>query len=335
MIEVRELCRNYGELKAVQDVSFEIGHGEIVGLLGHNGAGKTTIMKMLTGYLEPSAGTIRIDGLEIAEQRRAIQRRIGYLPENCPLYPEMTVLDYLDYQASLHGLAPQRRAPAIRRAVERTELGAKATATIGTLSRGYRQRVGVAQAILHEPVILILDEPTNGLDPSQIQHMRDLVRELSADATLIISTHVLQEVEAVCGRVLIMRGGRLALDSSLSAIGRQPRLVVTLDRVPAEVDAVLSGVTGITGVTLLDQNGMASEWRPATFCPGGGRSARRRPGGCAGDQPARLVALWLGAGAPGSGSALRRGEPGAGGEHPCLKSCAWLAANWRPFSAPR
>jgi ABC-2 type transport system ATP-binding protein len=255
MIEVRELSRHYDELKAVQDVSFEIDHGEIVGLLGHNGAGKTTIMKMLTGYLEPSAGSIRIDGLDIAEQRRAIQRRIGYLPENCPLYPEMTVLDYLDYQASLHGLDPRRRASAICHAVERTELGAKATATIGTLSRGYRQRVGVAQAILHEPAILILDEPTNGLDPSQIQHMRGLVRELSADATLIISTHVLQEVEAVCGRVLIMRGGRLALDSRLKTIGRQPRLVVTLDRAMSEVEPVLAGLAGIAGLSLLDQDG--------------------------------------------------------------------------------
>ncbi len=139
--------------------------------------------------------------------------------------------------------------------MERTELGAKATATIGTLSRGYRQRVGVAQAILHEPRILILDEPTNGLDPSQIQHMRGLVRELSADATLIISTHVLQEVEAVCGRVLIMRGGRLALDSRLDAIGRQPRLLVSLDRDPAEVTPVLAGLSGITGITLLDRDG--------------------------------------------------------------------------------
>ncbi|MBK1716175.1 ABC transporter ATP-binding protein [Thiocystis violacea] len=254
MIEVRQLSRRYGELKAVQDVSFRIGTGEIVGLLGHNGAGKTTIMKMLTGYLEPSAGSIQIDGLDIAEQRREAQRRIGYLPENCPLYPEMTVLDYLDFQASLQGLGPDRRSAAIRRAVERTELGAKATASIGTLSRGYRQRVGVAQAILHEPRILILDEPTNGLDPSQIQHMRGLVRELSAEATLIISTHVLQEVEAVCGRVLIMRGGRLALDSRLDAIGRQPRLLVSLDREPTEAEPVLSGLAGIGAVRFLDRD---------------------------------------------------------------------------------
>ncbi len=255
MIEACALSRHYDALKAVQNVSFEIGQGEIVGLLGHNGAGKTTIMKMLTGYLEPSAGSIRVDGLEMAEQRRAIQRQIGYLPENCPLYPDMTVLDYLDYQASLHGLDPQRRVSAIRRAVERTELGAKATAIIGTLSRGYRQRVGVAQAILHEPTILILDEPTNGLDPSQIQHMRCLIRELSAGATLIISTHVLKEVEAVCGRVLILRGGCLALDSRLDAIGHQPRLIVTLDRALTEVAPVLSSITGITGVSLLDQDG--------------------------------------------------------------------------------
>ncbi|NEV60304.1 ABC transporter ATP-binding protein [Thiorhodococcus minor] len=253
MIEVRELSRSYGELKAVQDVSFSIGHGEIVGLLGHNGAGKTTIMKMLTGYLEPSGGEIRIDGLDIAEQRREAQRRIGYLPENCPIYPEMTVLDYLDYQASLHGISPKSRRATIRRAVERTELEAKATALIGTLSRGYRQRVGVAQAILHEPKILILDEPTNGLDPAQIQHMRSLVQELAQDATLIISTHILQEVEAVCGRVLIMRGGRMALDSRLDDIGRQPRLLVSLDRDPSEAQPILAKLAGVSGVSVLGE----------------------------------------------------------------------------------
>ncbi len=255
MIEVRELSRSYGELRAVQAVSFNIGRGEIVGLLGHNGAGKTTIMKMLTGYLEPSSGRISIDGLDIAEQRREAQRRIGYLPENCPLYPEMRVLDYLDYQAALHGMPANRRDGAIRRAIDRTELGPKATATIGTLSRGYRQRVGVAQAILHEPAILILDEPTNGLDPSQIQHMRSLVRELSADATLIISTHVLQEVEAVCSRVLIMRGGQLALDSALDAIGRPKRLLVTLDCSPEEARALLAGIEGVTAVDAWEEDG--------------------------------------------------------------------------------
>jgi len=255
MIEVQGLTRSYGDLRAVDEVSFAIGRGEVVGLLGHNGAGKTTIMKMLTGFLEPDSGEIRIDGLDIAADRRAVQRRIGYLPENCPLYPEMTVIDYLDHQAALHGLGPQERPAAIRRALERTELTAKGTVPIATLSRGYRQRVGVAQAILHEPAILILDEPTNGLDPSQIQHMRDLIRDLAQSATLIISTHILQEVEAVCDRVLILRAGRLALDARLADLSTSNRLLVTLDRPPAEVGPLLGGLSGVAAWSVLDAQG--------------------------------------------------------------------------------
>ncbi|MEJ2529535.1 MAG: ABC transporter ATP-binding protein, partial [Gammaproteobacteria bacterium] len=200
MIQVENLMRLYGDFTAVDDVSFSIGQGEIVGLLGHNGAGKTTIMKMLTGFLEPTAGTIDIDGLRIGRDTTAIQSRIGYLPENCPVWPEMTVIDYLDYQATLHGMAESQRKAAIARAIRRTALKEKATATIQTLSRGYRQRVGVAQAILHEPDIVILDEPTNGLDPTQIRQMRALIRELAQTATVIVSTHILQEVQAVCER---------------------------------------------------------------------------------------------------------------------------------------
>ena len=252
MIEIQGLSRSYGDLRAVDDVSFEIGRGEVVGLLGHNGAGKTTIMKMLTGFLEPDAGEIRIDGLDIATQRRAVQSRIGYLPENCPLYPEMTVIDYLDHQAALHGVGPDDRPAAIRGALERTELTAKATATIATLSRGYRQRVGVAQAILHGPAVLILDEPTNGLDPSQIQHMRDLIRNLAESATLIISTHILQEVEAVCDRVLILRAGRLALDQRLADLRAGSRLLLTLDRPPAEAGPLLAGLAGVGAWQALD-----------------------------------------------------------------------------------
>jgi len=255
MIQVQGLSRSYGDLRAVDDVSFDIGRGEVVGLLGHNGAGKTTIMKMLTGFLEPDSGEIRIDGLDIAADRRAVQRRIGYLPENCPLYPEMTVIDYLDYQAALHGVGPQDRPGAIRQVLGRTELAAKATALIATLSRGYRQRVGVAQAILHEPAILILDEPTNGLDPSQIRHMRDLIRDLAQTATLIISTHILQEVEAVCDRVLILRGGRLALDAHLAELRAGNRLLVTLDQGPAEVGPLLASLTGVTAWARLDAQG--------------------------------------------------------------------------------
>ncbi len=254
MIEVRNLSRSYVDLKAVSGVSFDIDHGEIVGLLGHNGAGKTTIMKMLTGYLEPSGGTIRIDGLDIAGHRREVQRRVGYLPENCPLYPEQTVLDALEYQAVLHALPSGARPAAIRRAVERTALQAKASAQVATLSRGYRQRLGVALAILHSPKILILDEPTNGLDPAQIQHMRELIQELARDAIVIVSTHILQEVEAVCTRVLIMSGGRLALDSQLAAVGRSPRLLVTLDRTAGEARPMLGALPGVNAVTLLDSD---------------------------------------------------------------------------------
>lgn len=229
MIHVEHLTRSYGPLKAVDDVSFTIGSGEIVGLLGHNGAGKTTILKMLTGFLEPTGGVIRIDGLDMAADRLAIQARIGYLPENCPVYPEMTVAGALGYHASLHGVRDADLGPMLREALARTGLTDKAGQDIATLSRGYRQRVGVARAILHRPKILILDEPTNGLDPTQIQHMRGLIRELAEEATLLISTHILQEVQAVCDRVLIIQHGRKALDARLADLGAHRRLLVTLD----------------------------------------------------------------------------------------------------------
>jgi ABC-2 type transport system ATP-binding protein len=248
MIEVQRLTRSYGDLKAVDDISFDIARSQVVGLLGHNGAGKTTVMKMLTGFLEPSAGDIRIEGLDIRERRQEVQKRIGYLPENCPLYPEMTVIDYLEYQATLHGVPSPQRPAAIRETIERTDLTPKADQIIATLSRGYHQRVGVAQSILHRPTVLILDEPTNGLDPSQIQHMRTLIRELSEDATLILSTHILQEVEAVCDRVLIMRTGRLALDSDLADLSNPSRLLVSLAQEPAQATPVLMDLGPVTAV---------------------------------------------------------------------------------------
>ncbi|PID49363.1 MAG: multidrug ABC transporter ATP-binding protein [Proteobacteria bacterium] len=229
MINITHLSRHYGEFKAVDDVSFTISQGEVVGLLGHNGAGKTTVMKMLTGYLEPTAGTIEIDQRSMSQHRSALQKQLGYLPENCPLWPEMTVIDYLAYQASLHGLPASQQTAAVARAIRRTDLGAKATHTIHTLSRGYRQRVGVAQAILHEPAIIILDEPTNGLDPTQIHHMRELIRDLAKNATVLLSTHILQEVQAVCERVLIMRTGKLVLDARLDDLQHARRLLVSLN----------------------------------------------------------------------------------------------------------
>jgi ABC-2 type transport system ATP-binding protein len=255
MIQVEALTRTYGDLIAVDHVSFDIAQGEIVGLLGHNGAGKTTIMKMLTGYLEPGGGCITIDGLNIAEHRQAVQRQIGYLPENDPLYPEMTVIDYLDYAAALHGVAPPERPARIREAIQKTELASKAAATIGTLSRGYRQRVGVAQAILHNPRLLILDEPTNGLDPTQVQHMRELIRSLAQQATIIISTHILQEVQAICDRVIIIRNGQKALDATMAELRAGKRLLVAVDAGPDLAIELLKSVSGVDGVEAVNGQG--------------------------------------------------------------------------------
>lgn len=249
MIEAEGLSRSYGDLRAVSDVSFHVGTGEVVGLLGHNGAGKSTIMKLLTGALEPSAGRIAINGRDMAQARRSNQRDIGYLPENCPIYPDMTVADYLDYQAVLHGVPDERRARAVRDAIDRADLRPKALDAVATLSRGYRQRVGVAQAILHQPRVIILDEPTNGLDPAQIHDMRSLVRSLAQNAAVLVSTHILQEVQAVCDRVLMVREGRLVLDSRLDALGGTDRLLVTTDAEPAP--ALLKGISGVAQVEAL------------------------------------------------------------------------------------
>lgn len=246
MIRISNLSRHYGDFKAVDDVSFEIQQGEVIGLLGHNGAGKTTIMKMITGFLEPTSGTIEVDGLFVGPDTQKIKHRIGYLPENCPAWPEMTVIDYLEYQAGLHGLPKQHIQQAVARALYRTALKEKAMSTIHTLSRGYRQRVGVAQAILHAPDIIILDEPTNGLDPTQILQMRKLIRELAEKATVIISTHILQEVQAVCDRVLIMRNGKMVVDSRLADLQSDQRLLLTVDN--SDAAKYLNQLDGVQGV---------------------------------------------------------------------------------------
>jgi ABC-2 type transport system ATP-binding protein len=260
MIRVEALTRTYGDLKAVDQVSFEIGQGEIVGLLGHNGAGKTTIMKMLTGFLEPTGGSIEIDGLDLATSRSAVQRLIGYLPENDPLYPEMTVIDYLDFAAELHGVAESERLARIREAIAKTDLEAKAADPIATLSRGYRQRVGVAQAIIHNPKVLILDEPTNGLDPTQVQQMRELIRDLARQATVIISTHVLQEVQAICDRVIIIRSGRKALDAGMAELQAGKRLLVSLDAAPELALDLLGSLDGVKGVETVLEPGVGHRY---------------------------------------------------------------------------
>ncbi len=259
MIAAENLTRKYGDFTAVNDVSFEISSGEIVGLLGHNGAGKTTIMKMLTGYLEPTAGTVTINGMNVETDRETVQALIGYLPENCPIYTDMTVIDFLDYAAELKGVSEAARPEALRKVIEATGLQEKATAPISSLSRGYRQRAGVAQAVLHEPKIVILDEPTNGLDPSQIKHMRSLIKSLAENATVILSTHILQEVQAVCDRVIIVNHGRLALDSKLSELSHKQRLRLITNGEPDRVSALIHDHDGELGVeALASENGQHS-----------------------------------------------------------------------------
>ncbi len=253
MIEVQKIRRRYGNFLAVDQISFRIGRGEIVGLLGHNGAGKSTIMKMITGFLEPDKGRIYIAGKNLEDDPLSARQMIGYLPENCPVYPEMTVIDYLDYCACLRGLTGSQRQQAIHQTIEQTGLYEKALATIGTLSRGYRQRVGVAQALLHKPQILILDEPTNGLDPGQIEQMRELIKQLGKQATVIVSTHILQEVEATCDRVLILRRGRLALDARLAELTRSKGLLLTTDASTTELHQCLQNLPQLSQIEPLGE----------------------------------------------------------------------------------
>jgi len=250
MIEVQSLTRRYGGTTAVDEVSFSIDSNEIVGLLGHNGAGKTTIMRMLSGYLEPSSGTIDIGGLMLASNTHRVQGELGYLPESLPVYPEMMVADYLDYAAVLKGIPPGQRDAAVRQAIVATDLGQRALDPVATLSRGLKQRVGVAQAILGRPRLLILDEPTNGLDPQQTAHMRRLIQRLARQATIILSTHIMQEVEAICDRVLVLRQGKLALDTRLDQLRRSGTMLLRTNHATESLTAHLRRMPQVANLQL-------------------------------------------------------------------------------------
>ena len=211
-------------------------------------------MKVMTGYLEQSLGKVQVDSLDLDADLGAIKELIGYLPENIPLYSEMTVAEYLDYVADLRSIDPSGKPAAIQQAVERTNLSVKINDKIQTLSKGYKQRVGVAQAILHEPKILILDEPTNGLDPQQIREMRALIKKLAEDSTVIISTHIMQEVEAMCDRVLILQRGSLVLDSTLADIQSAGGIVVGVGADKTQVNKTLKALEGVSSVELLSES---------------------------------------------------------------------------------
>lgn len=209
MIEVQNVSRRYGDFTAVDGIAFDVKEGEIVGILGPNGAGKTTTIRMITGFLPPSSGRVTVYGKDLFEEPGAARRDIGYLPENVAIYPEMRVREYLEYRARLEGMKSAAARPAIAEAVDRCLLSDVKDQIVGTLSKGYRQRVGLAAAIVHQPRVLVLDEPTVGLDPKQIIAIRELIRELGRNHTLLLSTHILPEVELLCQRVLIIDQGRI------------------------------------------------------------------------------------------------------------------------------
>ena len=215
MIQVNSLSKSFGPTIAVQNVSFEIQRRAVVGFLGLNGAGKTTTMRMLTCYLPPDQGTAKVAGFDIGTQALEVRKKIGYLPESAPLYTEMGVLDYLDFIGEVRGLSRPQRRQRIQAMVETCGLGDVVKKDIGELSKGYRQRVGLAQTLIHDPDVLVLDEPTSGLDPTQIIHIRELIRDIGREKTVILSTHIMQEVERLCDRVVLISHGRTVAAGSV------------------------------------------------------------------------------------------------------------------------
>jgi ABC-2 type transport system ATP-binding protein len=251
MIEVDGLTKDYGPTRAVDHVSFTVRRGEVLGFLGPNGAGKSTTMKMLTCYLSPTDGRARVAGFDTFDESLQVRRRLGYLPEDTPIYRDMTVLEYLEFAAEMRGMAPDRAASRIHDVGVRCGLSDVAGKEVRELSKGFRQRVGLAQAMLHDPDILILDEPTSGLDPNQIVEIRSLIKEIGREKTVILSTHILPEVQATCSRILIISGGKLVADGTPEALrarekGGRYRVVVESNGVPKE--AIRDRLASLGGV---------------------------------------------------------------------------------------
>ena len=236
MIEVKGLVKHYGSKRAVDGVSFTVNRGDILGFLGPNGAGKSTTMKMITGFLRPDAGTALVNGHDVTRDPVAVKQQLGYLPESAPAYGEMTVEEFLGFIAEVRGFrARDARAAQVERALGLTQLGPVRAQTIETLSKGYKQRVGFAQALLHNPPVLILDEPTDGLDPNQKNEVRTLIKNLSAEKAVVLSTHILEEVEAICTRVIIISQGKVVVDETPAQFrARQPG---------ARLDAIFRSLT--------------------------------------------------------------------------------------------
>lgn len=252
MIKVKDLTKNYGDLKAVDDISFVVQTGDIVGFLGPNAAGKTTTMRIITCFMPPTSGTVEVDDLNIFDNSLEIRKKIGYLPENAPLYWEMNVIEYLQFIMGLRGMNGGNSNKRMKQIVDICGLGSVIHKDIGELSKGFRQRVGLAQAMIHDPEILILDEPTIGLDPNQIVEIRNLIKELGKEKTVILSTHILPEVEATCGRVLIIHEGKIVADGTAEELqsgfqGRE-RIYLELKNQDQEVENKLSNLDKVEKV---------------------------------------------------------------------------------------
>lgn len=253
MIEVQSLTRYYGDKRAIHNVSFEVKKGEILGLLGPNAAGKTTTMKILTCYMPPTSGRATISGFDIWDQSMEIKKITGYLPENPPLYNDLNVTEYLDFVSKIKGIPGDKRKAVIAAAIEKASLGDVQTQVIGSLSKGFKQRVGLAQALLNDPQILILDEPTVGLDPRQIIEIRELIKRLGGDHTIILSTHILPEVEMTCGRVVIINEGEVVAEDTPENLTKRlkgsERTIVEVDGDEKEVLAIVNGFSEVLKVT--------------------------------------------------------------------------------------
>ena len=256
MIEVQHLTKRYGRVTAVDDISFRVERGEILGFLGPNGAGKTTTMRILTGYMPATEGKAIVAGFDVFEQPIEAKRRTGYLPETPPLYPDMSVVEYLDFVAKIKGIPAAGRRERVRAAIERTRIGDMAYRLCSKLSKGYRQRVGLAQALIHNPDVLILDEPTAGLDPKQIIETRQLIRDLAGDHTVILSTHILPEVSQTCQRVVIINKGRVVAvdtpDNLTARLRGNETMYVQIDANGGDAGAALQRVPGVTRVQQAD-----------------------------------------------------------------------------------
>ena len=266
MVEIEHLTKTYGTQNAVDNISFVAGKGEIVGFLGPNGAGKSTTMKIATGYLPPTAGTVRVAGYDVLANSLAVRRHVGYLPEHNPLYLDMYVHEYLEFIGSVHGLRGSGLRNRVAELVRRVGLSREQNKQIGALSKGYRQRVGLAQALIHDPDVLILDEPTTGLDPNQILEIRQLIREVGEDKTVIFSTHILPEVTALCSRVLIISRGKLVADSPVAELAaRAAGETVVRAEFEGVVDtAMLAQLPGVRHVELAPDGAVLLRTAPGT-----------------------------------------------------------------------